>query len=85
MCGTMWVFSVSVFIFTGTFFTCCVECSDFQEQLSVLSKQVTALLDRRKEDMQSIEENVRRSVYNSPEIMDLRNEVKNLRYIFRNS
>ncbi|KAJ8964129.1 hypothetical protein NQ317_018150 [Molorchus minor] len=52
----------------------CVGCVDLQEQLNVLSKQVTVLLERRKEDIRSIEDNIRKSIYDSPELIGMRDE-----------
>ncbi|XP_030760744.1 protein scabrous [Sitophilus oryzae] len=47
--------------------------------LSVLSKQVKALVERRTEDLRSIEENVRKTVFNGPEVEELRDQVRSLR------
>lgn len=53
--------------------------SELREQLRVLSKQVTALLDRRREDLEMIEENLRRKLYETPELEDIKNALKTLR------
>lgn len=53
--------------------------SDVGEQLKVLSKQVTALLERRREDLQIIEESMRKKLTKSQEFEDVREEMKNLR------
>lgn len=53
--------------------------SDVEEQLKVLSKQVTALLERRREDLQIIEESMRKKLTKSQEFEDVREEMKNLR------
>lgn len=61
-------------------FNCCVLCSDTtDQQLKVLSKQVAALLDRRREDIQIIEENMRKSLAKSQELVDVKEEMKILR------
>ncbi|KAJ8950648.1 hypothetical protein NQ318_010848 [Aromia moschata] len=57
----------------------CEPGADFEQQLHVLSKQVNALLEKRREDVRMIEDNIRRSVYDSPELSGIRDEVKNLR------
>lgn len=57
----------------------CATASDVEEQLKVLSKQVTALLERRREDLQIIEESMRKKLTKSQEFEDVREEMKNLR------
>ncbi|XP_050301194.1 protein scabrous [Anthonomus grandis grandis] len=52
---------------------------DTEYDLRVLSKQVKALLERRSEDLKSIEESVRRTVFNGPEVEELRDQVKSLK------
>lgn len=52
---------------------------DFESDLRLLSKQVTALLERRNEDVKSIAENIRRTVYESKEIVEMKEEIGNLR------
>lgn len=47
--------------------------------LRVLSKQVRALVERRAEDLRSIEESVRRTVFNGPEVEELRDQVRSLK------
>ncbi|KAG5885039.1 hypothetical protein JTB14_018635 [Gonioctena quinquepunctata] len=68
---------VVMFIFSGTCSTCAE--SDLETDFRVLSKQVTALLDKRREDMKSIEQHVMKAIFDTPELLDLRNEVKKLR------
>lgn len=71
--------SVFVAILASVCFNCCV-CSDATDlQLKVLSKQVSALLDRRREDIQIIEENMRKSLAKSRELVDVKEEMKILR------
>lgn len=53
--------------------------SELRDQFRVLSKQVTALLDRRREDLEIIEENMRRKLYETPELEDIKNALKALR------
>lgn len=52
---------------------------DVQEQLRVLSKQVTALLERRKEDLRIIEEDMRRQLLKSREMEEFRIQMEDLR------
>lgn len=56
--------------------------SDLQEQLRVLSKQVTTLLDRRTEDLTIIEDNIRKKLlrHQPEELVDVRNDMHKLRY-----
>ncbi|RZC42488.1 APG6 domain containing protein, partial [Asbolus verrucosus] len=63
----------------GVCSTACGESSALEEQLRVLSKQVTTLLDRRREDLASIEDNMRRKILASPELGDVREEIRKLR------
>lgn len=51
-----------------------------EQQMRVLSKQVTALLDRRQEDIQLIEDNMRKTLAKSQELVQVKEEMKNLRY-----
>ncbi|XP_031348512.1 protein scabrous [Photinus pyralis] len=53
--------------------------SEFEEELQILSKQVKALLDRRKEDLEIIEDSLRRKLFKSPEISDVQDEIRALR------
>lgn len=53
--------------------------SDVEEQLKVLSKQVTALIERRREDLQIIEESMRKKLSKGQEFEDVREEMKSLR------
>ncbi|KAH1008512.1 hypothetical protein HUJ05_009066 [Dendroctonus ponderosae] len=52
---------------------------DADYDLRVLSKQVKALVERRTEDLRSIEESVRRTVFNGPEVEELRDQVRSLK------
>lgn len=57
-----------------------VSASESDEyDLRVLSKQVRALVERRAEDLRSIEESVRRTVFNGPEVEELRDQVRSLK------
>ncbi|KAK9891407.1 hypothetical protein WA026_014645 [Henosepilachna vigintioctopunctata] len=56
-----------------------VDSSELKEQLRVLSKQVTTLLDRRREDLQIIEENMLKKLYETPELEDIKRTLKALR------
>lgn len=58
------------------------ERSDLEEQMRVLGKQVTALLNKRTEDLKSIEDNMRRKLSHSQEFIDVREEIKGLRWVF---
>lgn len=60
-------------------FIACATASDVEEQLKVLSKQVTALLERRREDLQIIEESMRKKLTKSQEFEEVKEEMKNLR------
>ncbi|XP_044762095.1 protein scabrous isoform X1 [Coccinella septempunctata] len=55
------------------------DSSDLREQFRVLSKQVTALLERRREDLEIIEQNMRKELYETPEFQDIKNALKTLR------
>ncbi|KAJ8963847.1 hypothetical protein NQ317_003174 [Molorchus minor] len=56
----------------------CVGCVDLQEQLNVLSKR-DRTIRAAEEDIRIIEDNIRRSIYDSPELIGMRDEVKHLR------
>ncbi|KAL3285023.1 hypothetical protein HHI36_019151 [Cryptolaemus montrouzieri] len=53
--------------------------SELKEQLRVLSKQVTTLMDRRREDLDIIEENMRKKLYQTPELVEIKEALKALR------
>lgn len=74
-------FNIVVLLFTnGVIFACGEsESSDLKEQFSVLSKQVTTLLDRRRDDLQLIEDSLRKKLAGSQELLDVKDELKNLR------
>lgn len=55
------------------------DASSLEEQMRLLSKQVGALLDRRREDIQIIEDNMRKSLEKSKELVGVKEEMKNLR------
>lgn len=57
----------------------CGETSDLENELRVLNKQVTTLLDRRREDLQSIEENLRKQLFQSPELVKVQADLQALR------
>lgn len=52
---------------------------DADYDLRLLSKQVKALVERRTEDLKSIEESVRKTVFNGPEVEELRDQVRSLK------
>ncbi|KAH0818810.1 hypothetical protein GEV33_003981 [Tenebrio molitor] len=68
------------FVVVGVCSAACGEPSALEEQLRVLGKQVTTLLDRRREDLASIEDNMRRKILSGPELGDVREEMRKLRY-----
>lgn len=70
--------SVFVFVITSWLLTC-AECGDFEQEFRLLSKQVRVLLDKRTEDMKMIEKNIRKSIYDSDEMDEMRKEIKELR------
>lgn len=53
--------------------------SDLEERMGVLSKQVTALLERRSEDLKSIEESMRRKLMEDGQLVDVKEEIRSLR------
>lgn len=70
-------------------FVVCVTCAtradddgvlSMEEQLAVLAKQVKALTERRREDLESIEDNMRRKLTMSQDFLDVREEIRSLRY-----
>lgn len=65
-------------VLVGVCFDCCASETN-EQQLKVLSKQVTALLDRRREDIAIIEENMRKNLAKSQELVDVKEEMKILR------
>ncbi|XP_068903607.1 protein scabrous [Tenebrio molitor] len=67
------------FVVVGVCSAACGEPSALEEQLRVLGKQVTTLLDRRREDLASIEDNMRRKILSGPELGDVREEMRKLR------
>lgn len=76
----MRVISVYVLVFIICAFTIfCVKSSDFEQEFRLLSKQVRVLLDKRTEDMKMIEENIRKTIYDSTEMDEMRKEIKFLR------
>ncbi|KAF7273008.1 hypothetical protein GWI33_014245 [Rhynchophorus ferrugineus] len=52
---------------------------DADYDLKVLSKQVKVLVERRAEDLKSIEDSVRKTVFNGPEVEELKEQVRSLR------
>ncbi|XP_056636562.1 protein scabrous [Diorhabda sublineata] len=60
----------------------CVFC-DLEEDFRVLSKQVSILLDKRKEDVKIIEEHMKKAIFEMPEIVEMRNQIKKLRSTFQ--
>lgn len=57
----------------------CKGSSEFEDQLQLLSKQVKALLDRRKEDLQIIENSLINKLVKNFENSDIHEDVKSLR------
>lgn len=55
--------------------------SDLEKQLRVLNRQVTTLLEKRNEDLKSIEDNMRKTIYDIPDLEIIRNDVKTLRQV----
>ncbi|KAF5296556.1 hypothetical protein FQA39_LY12474 [Lamprigera yunnana] len=72
-------FRLSVLLVVGLCFMFVRADSDFEEKLSILSKQVKALLDRRKEDLEIIEDSLKRKLFKSLEVRDVQEEMRNLR------
>lgn len=71
-----------VFVYACAFLTLCrVQCSDFEQEFRLLSKQVRVLLDKRAEDMKMIEENIRKTIYENVEMDGMRKEIQNLRCV----
>lgn len=67
---------------TLVFFVClriCVCETTNEQKLDVLSKQVSTLLDRRREDIAIIEENLRKKLARTQELADVKEEMKILR------
>lgn len=64
----------------GMMSTACGESSAIKEQLWILSKQVKTLLDRRKEDLSIIEDNIMKKMFGTPnEFSDVREDIQKLR------
>lgn len=55
--------------------------SDLEKQLRVLNKQVTILLEKRNEDVKSIEDNMRKTIYDIPDLEIIRSDVNTLRQV----
>lgn len=75
----MRVLNVSVSVLICAILTFGVKCSDFEQEFRLLTKQVKVLLDKRREDMKMIEENIRKTIYDSAEMDAMRKEIENLR------
>lgn len=75
---------ISLCVLTIVFIFCfeCVYC-DLEEDFRVLSKQVTILLDKRKEDVKIIEEHMKKAIFDMPEIVEMKNQIKKLRSTFQ--
>lgn len=67
------------FVFTFCVILNCVQCSDFEKEFKLLSKQVQVLFNKRTEDMKMIEENIKKTIYDSAEMDQMRKEIKFLR------
>lgn len=77
MCSRM---SVATLVTVTLFTLCAVEgTSDLEGRMQVLSKQVTALLERRSEDLKSIEESMRKKLVKDEQLGDVKEEIRNLR------
>lgn len=74
----MWLTTCLV-VLSLTHLNFCVCGDTVEQQLKVLSKQVTALLDMRKDDIQIIEENLRKKLLRSQELVEIRDGIKFLR------
>lgn len=79
MARMIWWWSVATLVFSAI--AARGDHGDLEEQLRVLSKQVTTLLDRRSEDLRSIEDDMRRKLSESQDLTDVKEEIKNLRYL----
>ncbi|XP_066154881.1 protein scabrous [Euwallacea fornicatus] len=85
VCGATWV--AFVFIASVSLYQTVTAMTVTEDELikgtnydlRVLSKQVKALVERRTEDLKSIEESVRRTVFNGPEVEELRDQVRSLK------
>lgn len=75
---TWWWLNVVAMLVVGVCFVC-GEPSDLENELRVLNKQVTTLLDRRREDLESIEGNLRKQLFQSPELVKVQEELQALR------
>lgn len=53
--------------------------NNLENELKLLSKQVTTLLDRRRDDLKLIEDSLRRKLSASSELLDVKEELRNLR------
>lgn len=77
MCSRM---SVAALVIVTLFTLCAVDgSSDLEDRMQVLSKQVTALLERRSEDLKSIEESMRKKLVEDEQLGDVKEEIRNLR------
>lgn len=52
-----------------------------EDDLKLLSKQVKTLLDRRRDDLKLIEDSLRKKLISSSELLDVKDELKILRYV----
>lgn len=60
-------------------FNCCHANDNIEQQLKVLSKQVTTLLDMRRDDIRIIEESMKKKLLRSQEFVELKDQLKILR------
>lgn len=52
---------------------------NFKEQISLLSKQVSALLNKRREDFELMEENISKNLLKSDDIVAMKQEIEDLK------
>lgn len=58
---------------------CCHGDTTIEQQLNVLSKQVSTLLDMRRDDIRIIEESMKKKLLRSQEFVELKDQLKYLR------
>ncbi|CAH0549257.1 unnamed protein product [Brassicogethes aeneus] len=67
------------FFVLSIFFLSVCQCDNLEEQLNVLSQQVSVLLEKRDEDLKIIEENMKRKLFEKLELPGFQDEIKKLR------
>lgn len=73
------VVATAVVVLSCATVTNAAAASDLEIELRVLSKQVTTLMERRRDDLKLIEEDLAKKLANSQEINDMRKEIQDLR------